>query len=363
MSTGMQQPQNNKLLIAITLVGLGLVAGVFGLVSWFAGAGGLSSGPQSTNSPNSQTGNQSSNPNTGTSSGESLGDVQNVPQGLFNYGGSTTWIPVHESVNAAITASFPDYQLRYTLPSSGSPGSGTGIKMLLDGQLSFSESSRPVKSEEYEAAQQRGFTLEQVPAAIDGIAFAVHPDLDVDGVSIDQIKAIYTGSLTNWSELGGPDLPILAYSRSPETAGTAKYFLDDVIDAKDYGKDVVFVEDTTAGVRQVIGNKGGIYYASAPEIVTQCSIYAIPVAARDQPNNFIPPYADSWKTGQDCLNQPNAVNKTAFRESSYPLTRRLFVIVKADGASDESAGQAYVNILLSPAGQTLIEQAGFVSIQ
>ncbi len=98
--------------------------------------------------------------------------------------------------------------------------------------MSFSESSRPLKPNEYEAAQQRGFGLEQVAAAIDGIALAVNPELGMDGLTVDQIKAIYTSQVTNWSELGGPDIPISAYSRSPEAAGTAKYFLDSIVDAE-----------------------------------------------------------------------------------------------------------------------------------
>ena len=354
----MQKQQNNKVLVTITLAGLGVVAGVFGIVAWLAGAGGPKPVLQVSNPSASQTPTPVS-----AASGDSLGDIQNVPQGLFNYGGSTTWIPIHEPLNQAITAALPDFQLRYTLPSKGAAGSGTGVKMLLDSQLSFSESSRPLKPAEYEAAQQRGFTLEQIPAAIDGIALAVHPNLGMEGLSVDQITAIYTGAITNWAELGGPDLPVVPFSRSPEAAGTAKYFLDEVLEADTYGETVVFVDDTTTGIREVLKNQGGIYYASAPEVVNQCSIYAIPVAAQGQPDEFIPPFTDIWKTGQDCIDQANAVNRDAFREGTYPLTRRLFVIVKADGSRDEAAGRAYVDILLSPEGQTLIEQTGFVSIR
>ncbi|MEM1255131.1 MAG: PstS family phosphate ABC transporter substrate-binding protein [Cyanobacteria bacterium P01_H01_bin.21] len=350
------QQQQDKTLMVITLAGLGLIAGVFGLVTWFVGRGSAPlvqpSGSRvrdtaaATDTPNSQ-----------------LAAIKDVPQGLFNYGGSTTWIPVHEAVNETIANAFPEFQLRYTLPSSGAPGSGKGIKMLLDGQLSFSESSRPIKDEEYQSAQQRGFSLVQIPTAIDGIALAVHPNLGIEGLTVEQIQAIYTSQITNWSELGGPDLPVTAYSRSPEIAGTAKYFLDAVLNADTYGENVIFVGDTTTGLRQVLSDQGGIYYASAPEIVNQCSIYAIPIAASNQPGNFIPPFEASWRTGQDCLNQENAVNKDNFRDGSYPLTRRLFVIVKADGGRDEPAGRAYADILLSTEGQTLIEEAGFVGVR
>ena len=353
------QQQQDKTLMVITLAGLGLIAGVFGLVAWLVGQGSSSSVQQ----PDSSSLVSSSSSTSPEPSTNPLATAENVPQGLFNYGGSTTWIPVHETVREAIASTFPEFQLRYTLPSSGAPGSGTGIEMLLDGQLSFSESSRPVKDEEFQSAQQRGFNLEQIPTAIDGIALAVHPNLGIDGLTVEQIQAIYTSQVTNWSELGGPNLPIAAYSRSPEAAGTAKYFLDSIMDADAYGENVIFVGDTTTGIRQVLGNEGGIYYASAPEIVNQCSIYAIPIATVAQPDNFVPPYSGSWRTGQACLSQENTVNKDNFRDGSYPLTRRLFVVVKADGGIDETAGRAYADMLLSTEGQTLIEEAGFVGIR
>lgn len=356
----MQQRQD-RVLITITLVGLGLMAGIFGLVSLFV-KGRPTPTVTSAVEPTESSSAADDSDNDSADSAD-LVAVQNVPQGLFNYGGSTTWIPIHEVVNAAIADAFPEFQLRYTLPSSGAPGSGTGIGMLLEGQLSFSESSRSLKPEEYAAAEQRGYSLEQIPVALDGIALAVNPELPVDGLTIDQVQAIYSGVVTNWSDVGGPDLPITPYSRSPEAAGTANYFLDSVIGAEAYGGNVVFVENTTTGVREVLANPGGIYFASAPEIVNQCSIYAIPLATTAKPDSFVSPYADTWRTGQDCLNQSNTVNKAAFRAGNYPLTRRLFVVVKADGSDDETAGRAYVNMLLSSQGQTLVEESGFVGIR
>ena len=64
-----------------------------------------------------------------------------------------------------------------------------------------------------------------------------------------------------------------------------------------------------------------------------------------------------------CPEQRNQLNMEAFRDGAYPLTRRLFVIVKQDASTDEAAGRAYANILLSPEGQDLIEQTGFVRIR
>ena len=125
---------------------------------------------------------------------ETLGAVTNVPEGLFNYGGSTTWAPIRKEVDFIIQQVWPKFRLVYTDPTTGTPGTGSGIRMLIENQLAFSQASRSLKDEEIQRAQQRGLTLKEVPVAIDGIAIAVHPDLPVSGLTITQLKDIYTGS-------------------------------------------------------------------------------------------------------------------------------------------------------------------------
>lgn len=355
--TQLRQKQS-RILTLVILASLGLIGAVIKFTFWIANNGSL---PQ----PKAQDHVDSSSLiSPFPTKAIALKTVQDVPQGIFNYGGSTTWIPIHELTKQAIADAFPEFQLRYVPPVDGSPfGSGAGIQMLLDGQLSFSESSRPIKAKEYAVAQSRGVGLKQIPVALDGIALAVHPDLGVEGLVLEQIRAIYTGEATNWSQLGGPNIPIKAYSRSVDAAGTAKYFLDSVVGADSYGENVTFVKSTTAGVQKVLNDKGGIYFASASEIVKQCSIYAIPVAIDNQPDKFIPPFAESWRTGDSCLQQANTVNNQEFRTGNYPLTRRLFVVIKTDGELDELAGQAYANMMLSTEGQALLEEVGFVGIR
>ena len=81
---------------------------------------------------------------------QTLSQIPNVPQGNFNYGGSTTFAPLRsDSVTSNLNQAHSEFKLRYTEPVGEKPGSGAGIKMLLDGQLSFSQSSRPVKSDEF----------------------------------------------------------------------------------------------------------------------------------------------------------------------------------------------------------------------
>ena len=348
----MQKPQD-RFLYVIFLVSAGILAAMIGSALW-----------NSQNGPKLTLNNRDTNAqNEAIVSSGSSEPIQNTPTGVFNYGGSTTWIPIHAGVSAMITNDFPDFELRYTLPANGLPSSSTGLKMLLGGELSFAESSRPLKLEEYDEAKQRGFDLEQVTIAIDGIAVAVNPGIKLPGLSVQQLQAIYAGQVNNWSELGGPDIPIKAYSKDPETSGTAEYFLKSLLDADAYGNNVEFVQETTSTLKKVIRDPGGIFYASAPEVVDQCSIYAMPIAPLSQPNNFIPAYQSSWRTGDDCLAESNTVNKAVFRDGSYPLTRQLFVVVKVDSDRDEAAGRAYSDILLSPDGQEIVQQAGFVSVR
>ena len=294
-------------------------------------------------------------------SAQSFANVANVPNGLFSNGGSTTWAMIRATVNPAIAKAWPQFQIRYTDPPTGSPGSSQGIKMLLQDQLSFAESSRSLTIEEYQNAVERGFKLKQIPVAIDGLAIAVNPDLNLKGITLNQLKEIYIGEITNWRQVGGPNLPITAYSRSPEMGGTIDFFQENILQDQPLGDDVQFVRDTTEGLRNVARNRGAIYYASASAVVPQCTVKAIPLGRTL--TSLVSAYKEPLTPGSQCPTQRNQVNQQDFKTGKYPITRRLFVIVKENGQLDEQAGNAYANLLLTNEGQDLIQQAGFVKIR
>ncbi|WP_009631844.1 PstS family phosphate ABC transporter substrate-binding protein [Synechocystis sp. PCC 7509] len=287
--------------------------------------------------------------------------VTNLPTGLFSYGGSTTWASIRGIVDPAIEIVHPEFRLRYTNPTSGTPGSGSGIKMLLDGQLAFAQSSRSIKEQELNRATARGFELKAIPVAIDGIAIAVHPNLNISGLTLGQLQEIYTGKLTNWQQLGGIDLPIVPYSRQLNEGGTTEFFAENVLNGADFGRNVQFSDTTTQALRAVAANPGGIYYASAPEIVSQCTVKPLPLGRKA--TELIAPYQQPFIALSQCPSQRNQVNTAAFQSGDYPITRRLFVIVKLDGNADQQAGEAYAKLLLTSQGQQLIAKAGFVSIR
>jgi len=292
---------------------------------------------------------------------ETFSAVPNVPSGLFNYGGSTTWAPIRRDVDPLIQTAWPDFRLRYVDPATGTPGSGSGIRMLLSQQLAFSQSSRPLNEQEQQKAASQGVRLAEIPVAIDGLAIAVNPNLPLAGLTVQQVVDIYTGKLRNWSQVGGPNLAITAFSRRPEDGGTVEFFISEVLGEQPFGSNVVMVRDTTDALRRVAATPGGIYYGSAPEIVGQCSVKPLPLGR--QPNTFVPPYQPPYVEPQRCPAERNRLNHRAFQDGSYPITRRLFVIVKEDGSPDTQAGRAYAALLLTNQGQAAIEQAGYVRLR
>jgi phosphate transport system substrate-binding protein len=288
-------------------------------------------------------------------------DVPNLPNGTFSYGGSTTWAPIRKDVDPALQNLCPQFILRYTQPPLGKPGSGSGIRMLIDNQLAFSQSSRPVKTEENAEAQKKGFSFKEIPVGIDGIAIAVNHNLNIPGLTVTQLKDIYTGKITNWQQVGGANLPITAYSRSKEAGGTVEFFIENVLNKEKFSTNISYVGTTTEALRKVATNAGGIYYASAPEVVPQCWIKSLPLGRVS--NQFVSPYQEPFVPPSACPSQRNRLNSQAFRNGNYAITRNLFVIVKQNGQTDQQAGEAYANWLLTPQGQELIEKTGFVRIK
>ncbi|MEM9768925.1 MAG: PstS family phosphate ABC transporter substrate-binding protein [Cyanobacteria bacterium P01_D01_bin.71] len=347
----MSSKNETSVLIAALLITLGLLGGGYWLLSRGSGSGpsnllGIGSGTSGSGSV--------------TGGGEQFSNVQDVPSGLFNYGGSTTWAPVRGVVDPVIQQTIPSFQLRYTTPIGAAPGSGTGIDMLLNKQLSFAQSSRSLKPEEQQVAQQQGYSLKEIPVALEGLAIAVNTDLPVEGITLTQLRDIYLGNLTNWSQVGGPNLPIAPISR-PASGGTVEFFISTVLGGSPLAASVTSANTTTEALRLVDSTPGAIYYASAPEVVGQCTVK--PIAIGRQPDQLVKPYVAPYVTPENCPAQRNQINSEAFLSGDYPLTRRLFVIFREDGSPDQQGGEAYANLLLTQQGQQLLSEAGFVAIR
>lgn len=284
-----------------------------------------------------------------------IADVPEVPEGEFNYGGSTTFAPLRsQKILEAINKAHPQFKLRYTNPSGNeNPGSGTGINMLLRGKLAFSQSSRSVKNNEFKEAQKQGFKLQEKSIAIDAVAFYVNPELidrGVKGITLDEVKKIFTGEINNWKELGGPNIAIIPFSRNLQAGGTVDFFYEKVLGKNPFGNNYEEIKNTTEGIRKVAKKIGGIGYATASELIKQKTIKLLPLAHKNNSDFISPCKADTCEY----------INEKQIADGYYPLTRRLFIVIKLDGKIHEQAGISYTDMLLTDEGKDLIRDAGFV---
>ena len=288
-------------------------------------------------------------------------EVNSVPSGRFNYGGSIAWAPIRKKVDSVIQTQRPEFKLRYLQHPVLIPSSSTGIKMLLTEELTIVQSSRPLHPQEYQLAKKYNVTLKQIPIAIDGIVFAVNPQLNISGLTVIQLQDIYTGKIVNWKQLGGPDLKIIPYSQPPRVSGTAEFVIQYVLDKQKLGSNVKLVASVTQALREVNDDKGAIFYGSAAEIIGQCTIKPLPIGS--SLDNLIAPYIDPLVKSQECPQSRNQIDHQVFQSAKYPLTHYLFVIINQNGKIEEKAGIAYANMLLSQQGQKLISEAGYVPIR
>ena len=118
-----------------------------------------------------------------------------------------------------------------------------------------------------------------------------------------------------------------------------------------FGRNVQVVRDTTAAIRKVASTPGAIGYGAQALVVGQRTIHLLGLA-KGESKDYVQP-----------ITPFGTVNKQALLNGTYPLIKRIFVIIREDGELDELAGRAYVNMLLSDQGQKLVDKAGYLPIR
>jgi phosphate transport system substrate-binding protein len=145
-----------------------------------------------------------------------------------------------------------------TIQISGG-GSGTGIAALINGGTDICQSSRDMKEQEYKQTEAKGQKAYRVSVALDGIAVFLNKENPVKELSLAQLKSIYTGSITNWKEVGGEAHIIILYGRE-NNSGTYSFFKEHVLKNEDYADQTQTLPGTAAVVNAVSKDKYGIGY-------------------------------------------------------------------------------------------------------
>ena len=125
-------------------------------------------------------------------------------------------------------------------------GSGTGIAAMINGTIDIAMSSRAIKDQEIEDAKANGVEVVEFVTGRDGIAVVVSNENPVSELTMEDIKDIFTGAKTNWSEFGGNDAPITLYSRE-SNSGTYQFFKEFVLEDEEYATHSNLMPSTQAG--------------------------------------------------------------------------------------------------------------------
>ncbi|MBN1178437.1 MAG: PstS family phosphate ABC transporter substrate-binding protein [Anaerolineae bacterium] len=221
-------------------------------------------------------------------------------------------------------------------------GSGTGIAAMINGTVDIANASRAMKPEEIDACEANGITPVEFTVARDAIAVVVHPSNPVDQLTLAQLSAIYTGEITNWSQVGGEDRPIVLLSRE-SNSGTYVYFLENVVRMGE-DSDLLFSPDTllmpssegiSAEIRQ---NPNAIGYDGLGYVTADQKMVAV---ALDEAGPFVLPSIDTVNDG------------------SYPISRPLYMYTAGEPSGEV---RAYMDWILGE-GQRLVPELGFVPLR
>lgn len=212
-------------------------------------------------------------------------------------------------------------------------GSGTGIAALLAGSTDICASSRPMSDKEKEALKAKGGTVVEIPVAKDGVAIYVNSQNSIQELTVDQIRNIYTGKITNWKDLGGADQRIILYSRE-NNSGTYVFFKEHLLKGKDFSPLAQSLPGTSAVVNAVSRDPKSVGYGGAAYAK---GVKYVAVKADAQSPAFLP-------------------DEKHILSGDYAASRNLYFYLRATPQGDL---KKFVDWVLSGEGQNIVNTVGY----
>ena len=238
--------------------------------------------------------------------------------------GSSTVLPIAERCAEEFNAVHND--IKVTVAGGGS---GLGIKSVAMGEADIGDASREVKQSEID---EYGDIFVDHKIALDGVAVIVSKtihDAGVTDITLDQLKGIYDGSISNWQELGGPDEEIFVNERE-EGSGTRDTFMD-IVDLDETAADKA--NSANSQVKQAVsGSDVAIGYVGLGYVSDETPALKI---------NGISPSAATIK------------------DESYPISRSLHMYTNGEPTD---AVEEFLNFVMGSEGQAIVEEEGFISV-
>ncbi|MFZ4508231.1 MAG: PstS family phosphate ABC transporter substrate-binding protein [Fimbriimonas sp.] len=219
-------------------------------------------------------------------------------------------------------------------------GSSIGINSFINGVTDICASSRPIRKSEIDRARSRGAVAVETPVALDGLAIAVNSSNPLTSIALDDVRKIYIGQITNWSELGGPNAPIVVISRDPNS-GTYGFFQQNVLRNQNWGKSVRFLPSTSEEVREVSRTDNAIAYGGVAYFKGKRDVKILPVSLTKGGPGIAP-------------------TEDNVRSKKYPIWRYLYYYTNGNPTGET---KKFIDFVLSNAGQKIVEEVGYYSLK
>ncbi len=249
-------------------------------------------------------------------------EASNTPLfGELTFAGSTTVQPLAGALGEAFQERHPDVRLNIA-----AGGTRVGIQAIHDGTVDIGMASRALSAEE-----AQGITVHVI--ALDVIAIVVHPSNPLDDLDMETLAAIYRGEVTNWNQIGGPDLEIAPIARET-SSGTRGAFDELVLGGEEPVASGLLTAVTAGDMAAMVATRpGAIGYVGFGNITSNLKVLAI---------DGVAPSSETARSGE------------------YPLVRPLSLLT---GPLSQPLADEFINFVLSPEGQQIVEEAGWIPVR
>ena len=241
--------------------------------------------------------------------------------------GSTTVLPIAQATAEVFMDNNPEINI-----SVRGGGSSVGIAAIMAGTVDIGNASRHIKAKELASAREKGINPYENVVANDGIVIVIHKDNNVKDLTLEQIKGIYTGDISNWKEIGGPSLPIVVISRDV-SSGTFEVFNKIVLNNAKCIDSALMLASNNAVVSTIATTPGAIGYAGLGYL--NDTVNAVKI------NRVMP-------------------SKKTIQNGSYPIARTLHMYTNG---APKGLAKRYIDFILSAEGQKIVEEQGFISVK
>jgi phosphate transport system substrate-binding protein len=246
--------------------------------------------------------------------------------------GSTNVMPLAELAAEEFNMLQDDYRVTVT-----SGGTGVGIVDAAEGRSDIAMASREIQLAERQRYETPTKRFKVIPVGFDAICLVVSPEVYDSGVTMltrDEVKQIYAGDITNWDELGGPDMEIFVIGRKPGS-GTRDTFLEAIFGSKESETPGVIIEsaDSSEVKTAIQGSDNAIGYMGYS--------YVMRGDTRVISLDGIAPTVENIKNG------------------TYPIARKLYFVTLGEPTV---GARAYIDYVLSQDGQQIAAENGFIPI-